>query len=503
MAKAPTLAASAPSSSLAAGPSKEQKQKTSYAKTVQQPSAAHFQHDPGEPGIIYSSEETAFLAARLKFTLVDKFSHGLSNLNFLCIRIVKLGLKGNVTVGRLNFKHVLIRLSNEEDFSRIWLRGEWTFDSFHMRVFKWTPNFDPQIESSSTSVWIRLPELRVHLFEENALFTFAAKIGKPLRMDEPTADLSRPDLARVCVELDLTAPKVQAIYLHIEGKTYRQQVIYENCPPYCFSCNHLGHDISTCIAKPNNEKNQTEMEPKTIGNSTNHNEDPKDLRKIINNKRKGKNVVSDNAPVTITVENNAANGVTVDLPLNVTDSGTNANANADLSLPSHVPEAEPYVIQNIICPGHVEVASPDDFNYEDLLIAELLDKDWDAENTSRNVPHYINIEAVESRNNMSEQDPYISVVPNSLSEETSPPAAGIIRRLPRGESSRQRSKRAQSQEHPSPAAQMVSLDSEGAEEPTPISNRFQSLEDMETEDILQHIENTQNPTPPIEGMEKD
>ncbi|KAL0336656.1 UNVERIFIED_CONTAM: hypothetical protein Sradi_4877500 [Sesamum radiatum] len=169
----------------------------------------------GELGIIYSPEETAELAARLKFAFVGKFSHGLPNLNFLCILIVKLGMKGNVTVGRLNFKHVLIRLSNEDDFFRIWLRGEWTFDSFHMRVFKWTPNFDPQIESPIAPVWIRLPALPVQLFEKNALFTLATKIGKQLRLDEPTADLSRPDLARVYVEIDVTSPKVQAVHLQI------------------------------------------------------------------------------------------------------------------------------------------------------------------------------------------------------------------------------------------------------------------------------------------------
>ncbi|KAL0439389.1 UNVERIFIED_CONTAM: hypothetical protein Slati_2421900, partial [Sesamum latifolium] len=137
----------------------------------------------GEPGIIYSSEETEYLASRLKFSLVGKFSHGLSNLNFLRNRIVKLGLKGTVNVGRLNLKHVLIHLSNEENFTRLWLRGEWMFDSFHMRVFKWSPDFDPQIESPIALVWIRLPRLPVHLFETKTLFTFAAKIGKLLRMD--------------------------------------------------------------------------------------------------------------------------------------------------------------------------------------------------------------------------------------------------------------------------------------------------------------------------------
>ncbi|KAL0405501.1 UNVERIFIED_CONTAM: hypothetical protein Slati_3864000 [Sesamum latifolium] len=161
----------------------------------------------GRPSIIYSSEETEYLGSCLKFSLVGKFSHGLPNLNFLRNRIVKLGLKGTVTVGRLNFKHVLIRLTNEEDFSRPWLHGEWMFDSFHMRVFKWSPDFDPHIDSPISSVWIKLHELPIHLFEKNALFTFAAKIEIPLRMDEPTADMSRPNLARVYVEIDLTAPK--------------------------------------------------------------------------------------------------------------------------------------------------------------------------------------------------------------------------------------------------------------------------------------------------------
>ncbi|KAK4384595.1 hypothetical protein Sango_3044800 [Sesamum angolense] len=65
---------------------------------------------------------------------------------------------------------------------------------------------------------IRLPSLPVHLFEKNALFTLASKIGKPLRMDEPTADLSRPDLARVCVELDVTPLKSKPFISKLKGK---------------------------------------------------------------------------------------------------------------------------------------------------------------------------------------------------------------------------------------------------------------------------------------------
>ncbi|KAL2235590.1 UNVERIFIED_CONTAM: hypothetical protein Sindi_1291200 [Sesamum indicum] len=419
---APTL--SIPSSSQIAV--KEQPPRTTYAKIVLNPSASHFQHDParaakktfqdneihtigsdssykGEPGIIYSSEETAHLASRLKFTLVGRFSHSLPNLNFLRIRIIRLGLKGNVTVDRLNFKHVLIRLANEEDFARIWLRGEWTFDSFHMRVFKWTPNFDPKIELAIAPVWIRLPELPVHLFEKNALFTLASKIGKPLRMDEPTADLSRPDLARVCVELDLTAPKVHVVYLNIEGKTYRQQILYENCPPYCSSCNHLGHDIANCIVKLNNEKSRADLEPMLPDKFSNQTEEIRDLREIINNKRKGKNVLIANDSAAASSINQNSDQLHTKKTRKLSSDDIPINANAVEFPTSHVHVPESLITSDNNLEGKTVVASPNDLTYEDPLIAELLDKDWDADKTSQNKRHPVNIDDVEAINNSSEQ----------------------------------------------------------------------------------------------------
>ncbi|KAK4428727.1 hypothetical protein Salat_1172600 [Sesamum alatum] len=76
-----------------------------------------------DPGISFSYSEIATLAERLKYALVGKFSHGLPNLTFLKNRIVKLDLRGFVCMGAINVKHVLIHLSHEEDYSRLWLRG--------------------------------------------------------------------------------------------------------------------------------------------------------------------------------------------------------------------------------------------------------------------------------------------------------------------------------------------------------------------------------------------
>ncbi|KAL0461270.1 UNVERIFIED_CONTAM: hypothetical protein Slati_0014600 [Sesamum latifolium] len=311
-------------------------------------------------------------------------------------------------------------------------------------------------------------------------------------MDEPSTNMSRLDLARICVEIDFTAPKVQAVHIQINGKTYRQQVVYENCPPYCTFCNHLGHDMSACITKHHTGTSHTDKEPRPPGNSSPPNEDPRDLREIINNRMKGKAVAIDDIHVTRPVVPN----VVKDAPAAIT---TSSNVNDfianEVSYPRlHVPITEPSVEPTR--PGHVEEATPDDFNYEDSVIAELLDKDWDAKNKKQNAPHFTNIEAVEDMNKVSKQDTCPSVVPNSLSEENSPKAAGTTRNFFRGETSRQRC----AGDH-SPETHLAPMDSEGEEELTPVSNRFQSLEDMKTDDIPQLIESTQNTTSPAKDKE--
>ncbi|KAL0287582.1 UNVERIFIED_CONTAM: hypothetical protein Sradi_7121300 [Sesamum radiatum] len=351
------------------------------------------------------------------------------------------------------------------------------------------PDFDPHTESPIAPVWIKLPGLPIHLFEKNALFTLAAKIGKPLRMDEPTADLSRPNLARVCVEIDLTAPKVQAVHLQINGKTYRQQVIYENYPPYCTFCNHLGHDMSVCISKHHSGSNLTEKEPRTTGHISSTNEETRDLRDIINYRRKGKAVVID--PV---VSNIAIHGSEAIAPSPKANEHKDNDAANGVYLPHmHVPANEPHAEPSR--PGHVEEASPNDFNYEDPLISELLDKDWDAEKMRQNASHFIDIEAEEEMHKESDRDTP-SMVPNSLSDKTPSKAAGHTKNFLRGETSRQRrTDKKPSKEH------TPDSESEGEEELTPVSNRFQSLEDMETDDISHLIESTGKNTPPIKNCE--
>ncbi|KAL0462804.1 UNVERIFIED_CONTAM: hypothetical protein Slati_0168000 [Sesamum latifolium] len=232
--------------------------------------------------------------------------------------------------------------------------------------------------------------------------------------------------------------------------------------------------MSACISKHHSSTSHTEKEPKPPGNTLDPNENTRDLRGIINYRRKGKTVVSNDvidAPAALTPAFNANDPI----------------ANDDRYPHLHVPVVEPLVEPPRS--EHVEVASPDDFNYEDPLIAELLDKNWNAEDKRQNAPHFTNIEAVEEMNKGSDRDTCPSMVPNSRSEETPPKIVENNKNFFRGETSRQRCPDDQLLEHSPPS------ESEGEEELTPVSNRFQSLEDMETNDIFHLIESTRKNTP--------
>ncbi|KAL2233749.1 UNVERIFIED_CONTAM: hypothetical protein Sindi_1107100 [Sesamum indicum] len=149
----------------------------------------------------------------------------------------------------LNTRHVLISLSCEEDFSRLWLRRIWYIQGYPMRVFKWTPTFTPSKESSIVPVWVSFPKLPAHLFRKEVLFTVASMIETPLQIDDATLNQSKLSKARACIELDLLKPRLEDFQIQICGATIVQRIEYEDIPHYCSLCKHVGHRDSDCYTE--------------------------------------------------------------------------------------------------------------------------------------------------------------------------------------------------------------------------------------------------------------
>ncbi|KAI3461494.1 hypothetical protein Pfo_018157 [Paulownia fortunei] len=167
----------------------------------------------GKKFIQFNRTENVEMVGPYKYTLIGKFSHGSPPIRDIQTRFAGLGLQGAFQIGLINIKHILIQLTSEEDFMRIWMKQILFQDGYQMRLFKWSPIFCTKIKSSIVPLWVRC-------------------ICKLLRVDEPTADRTRPSVARVCVEIDLLESRDDEILIGLEESVISQK--------------HLGHSNEVC-----------------------------------------------------------------------------------------------------------------------------------------------------------------------------------------------------------------------------------------------------------------
>lgn len=206
----------------------------------------------GESAVIFSVEEIKAMTEPFQLALVGKFSFGRLSIDIIRKFFVSLGLKGSCQVSLLDNQHVLIKLSLEEDYSRIWVQQTWYVSGWGMRIFKWSTDFRCSVESPIVPVWVSLPYLSIHFIHcKSTLFSIAAAIGTPLCVDHAIASVNRPSVARVLVKYDVSRPLLPRIWISEGDSDFWQDVVFERVPAYCFSCRHLGHSDASCyVANP-------------------------------------------------------------------------------------------------------------------------------------------------------------------------------------------------------------------------------------------------------------
>ena len=104
--------------------------------------------------------------------------------------LLTLNLLGEFNVRLLDNRHVVIHLSLEEDYIRLYSRMVWYIGKVTMHVFHWTSHFRVDKESPLMRVWINLPRLPIILFHQSVLFSIARLVRHPLRSDETIASMS-------------------------------------------------------------------------------------------------------------------------------------------------------------------------------------------------------------------------------------------------------------------------------------------------------------------------
>lgn len=121
----------------------------------------------------------------------------------------------------------------------------WYVDSYPMCVFRWSPEFRSDVESSLVLIWVSFPYLPIFLFNKKCLFSIARMIGT---IDLATVELSRPSVAKVSVQIDLLKKFPSKIWLECGDSIpeFWQPIVYDKIPKYFKYYMHLGHDIHAC-----------------------------------------------------------------------------------------------------------------------------------------------------------------------------------------------------------------------------------------------------------------
>ena len=92
------------------------------------------------------------------------------------------------------------------------------------------------------AAWVHYPELPVEYNDKEALHSIASKVGKPIRVDYATNNLTRARYARVCVEIMLEKPILTRVWVG----NHWQAIIYENLHILCFHWGRIGHQKAQC-----------------------------------------------------------------------------------------------------------------------------------------------------------------------------------------------------------------------------------------------------------------
>nr|KYP69589.1 hypothetical protein KK1_008786 [Cajanus cajan] len=153
-------------------------------------------------------------------------------------------VQGGLELLDVSHGYFMVKFDLEADRERVMHGGPWMLFDHYLIVRPWSPEFVASATKvDSTLVRIRFLGLGVMFYDESVLLTIASAIGKPVKVDLNTLNMTRGRFARVCVEINLNEPFIGRFFLN--GVWYN--VEYEGLHLLCSSCGCYGHVLRNCL----------------------------------------------------------------------------------------------------------------------------------------------------------------------------------------------------------------------------------------------------------------
>ncbi|XP_056697358.1 uncharacterized protein [Spinacia oleracea] len=145
-----------------------------------------------------------------------------------------------------------IKFVNMKDRNQIIAGGPYTFYGKPVIIKPWTANFNFYEEVLRViPLWVRFPNLPLNCWGCDSLSRIGSLLGVPLFADECTTRQDRVSFARVLIEMDITSPLPDCVWIEdSKGGMFKQAVTYDWLPQYCKVCCTAGHDCTKKTKPP-------------------------------------------------------------------------------------------------------------------------------------------------------------------------------------------------------------------------------------------------------------
>ncbi|KAL0927749.1 hypothetical protein M5K25_001956 [Dendrobium thyrsiflorum] len=125
--------------------------------------------------------------------------------------------------------------------------GPWFVNGHIVGMERWTTDFSSSSKRGLTSpIWIRMPHLPLHCWEEDNVSRITSRISEPLMLDGNMFHWGRREFARVCVRVKLDEPLPLKVWVDSIAGRFFQIVEYEKISNFFFDCGMIGHVKEDC-----------------------------------------------------------------------------------------------------------------------------------------------------------------------------------------------------------------------------------------------------------------